>query len=186
MERYKDILINFNTSIAYRYKVISDRDSENSSRIQDFINRTSEPYHRKTPEGHVTATAFIVDNNHQFSLMLFHNKLSMWLPPGGHCDNDPNAFLTAIREAREETGIQGLNTHSDEIFDIDIHIVPENNTEAEHLHYDVRFLFTADMSEPLKLNEDEASEVEWIHLDELDKYNLLPSIQILRKKLELI
>ena len=50
-----------------------------------------------------TATTFIVDN-HQ-TLLLWHRKLHMWLPPGGHIDPHELPHLAAIREVFEETGL---------------------------------------------------------------------------------
>lgn len=50
-----------------------------------------------------TATTFIVEN-HQ-TLLLWHRKLQMWLPPGGHIDPHELPHLAAIREVFEETGL---------------------------------------------------------------------------------
>ncbi|MGE5673733.1 MAG: NUDIX hydrolase [Mycobacterium leprae] len=38
-------------------------------------------------------------------LMLWHRKLSMWLPPGGHIEPGELPDEAAVREVREETGI---------------------------------------------------------------------------------
>lgn len=186
MEKYLRRVITFDEKLHFSYKITSERDGENSEKLQSFIKNTPRPFDRNTSEGHVTATAFIIDESRSFALMIFHRKLNMWLPPGGHCDENSNVFSTAFREATEETGIQTLNAYSHEIYDIDIHTIPENKKEPEHLHYDVRLLFTADTNAPLKLNEDETSGVEWILIDELEKYNQLPSVLILKNKLEVI
>lgn len=186
MEKYQRSVISFDENLRFSYKITSERDGENSEKLQCFIKNTPRPFDRNTSEGHVTATAFIIDETHSFALMIFHRKLNMWLPPGGHCDDNSDVFFTAFREATEETGIQSLSAYSHEIYDIDIHTIPENKKEPEHLHYDVRLLFTADINAPLKLNEDETSGVEWILIDELEKYNQLPSVLILKNKLEVI
>jgi 8-oxo-dGTP pyrophosphatase MutT (NUDIX family) len=39
-------------------------------------------------------------------LLLFHAKLAMWLPPGGHVDPDELPDEAAVREVLEETGVQ--------------------------------------------------------------------------------
>jgi 8-oxo-dGTP pyrophosphatase MutT (NUDIX family) len=39
-------------------------------------------------------------------LLLFHRKLRMWLPPGGHIDRDELPDEAAVREVLEETGIR--------------------------------------------------------------------------------
>lgn len=38
-------------------------------------------------------------------LLHMHKKLSMWLPPGGHIELDEDPNEAAIREAKEETGL---------------------------------------------------------------------------------
>jgi 8-oxo-dGTP pyrophosphatase MutT (NUDIX family) len=39
------------------------------------------------------------------TLMLWHKKLSMWLPPGGHIDPNELPDEAAVREVKEETGL---------------------------------------------------------------------------------
>ena len=50
-----------------------------------------------------TATTFIVQN--AATLLLWHRKLQMWLPPGGHIDPHELPHEAAIREVLEETGL---------------------------------------------------------------------------------
>jgi ADP-ribose pyrophosphatase YjhB (NUDIX family) len=39
------------------------------------------------------------------TLMLWHKKLAMWLPPGGHIDPNELPDEAAVREVKEETGL---------------------------------------------------------------------------------
>ena len=57
-----------------------------------------------------TATTFIVQN--AATLLLWHRKLQMWLPPGGHIDAYELPHEAAIREVFEETGLH-IALHSD-------------------------------------------------------------------------
>lgn len=54
-------------------------------------------------ERHHTATAYVVSD--EKTLLLWHRKLRMWLPPGGHCEPDEDPVEAAIREALEETAL---------------------------------------------------------------------------------
>jgi 8-oxo-dGTP pyrophosphatase MutT (NUDIX family) len=54
-------------------------------------------------ERHFTVTGFVVDSDR--TLLHWHKKLHIWLPPGGHIDPDEDPVQAALREVREETGI---------------------------------------------------------------------------------
>ena len=48
-----------------------------------------------------------------------------------------------------------------QIFDIDIHLIPANSKDKEHFHYDVRFLLQVQNDEKLQINE-ESKELRWV------------------------
>ena len=57
-----------------------------------------------TFERHFTATAYVVSDGR--TLLLWHAKLGMWLPPGGHCEPNEDPVEAAAREALEESGLE--------------------------------------------------------------------------------
>lgn len=61
----------------------------------------------RPPEGspferHHTATAYVVAGGR--TLLLWHHRLRMWLPPGGHLEASEDPVQGACREAEEESG----------------------------------------------------------------------------------
>ncbi|WP_020130798.1 NUDIX hydrolase [Streptomyces sp. 303MFCol5.2] len=60
-------------------------------------------------DGHVTASALVIDPERGRVLLTLHKKMRMWLQMGGHCEPaDESVRAAALREATEESGIGGL------------------------------------------------------------------------------
>ena len=126
---------------------------------------------RSTTPGHLTASALVVDHDVRHVLLLHHAKLQRWLQPGGHADGEANLARVALTEAREETGIDGLEI-VDPAVDIDIHNVAPPGEEPI-LHYDVRFVVLAPVgAEPV--GNHESTDIRWVPLDDLMHYDLDP------------
>lgn len=54
-------------------------------------------------ERHFTVSGFVVEGGR--TLLHWHRKLQIWLPPGGHIDPDEDPVQAVVREVLEETGI---------------------------------------------------------------------------------
>lgn len=123
-------------------------------------------FHRDHMPGHITGSAWIVDETRTQALLIHHAKLNKWLQPGGHADGDDNVLNVAAREVNEETGLTNLNLLTPGIFDIDIHTIPARNDFPEHLHYDIRVAFIASTKEKLKISS-ESRDLKWIDIQQI-------------------
>ena len=137
---------------------------------------------RNSYNGHFTGSAWIVSPDKSSILMTHHKKLGKWIQLGGHADGENDLFKVALREAKEESGIQEFKVLSEKIFDLDIHAIPQHNFEPGHLHYDIRFLFEADPAGDTVIISDESHDVTWIPLADVAKINPEVSIQRMLKK----
>ena len=55
---------------------------------------------------HFTATGYLVHQNYVY--LHWHKKVSMWLPPGGHIEENEDPVQAVSREVFEETGIESV------------------------------------------------------------------------------
>jgi ADP-ribose pyrophosphatase YjhB (NUDIX family) len=69
--------------------------------ISDALGQTAAP---PVMTRDFTATTFVVQGGR--TLLLHHRKLGMWLPPGGHIDPHELPDQAALREVREESGLE--------------------------------------------------------------------------------
>ena len=60
---------------------------------------------------HFTATGYLVHENSVF--LHWHEKLSMWLPPGGHIEENEDPVQAVLREIFEETGLEAVIIEND-------------------------------------------------------------------------
>jgi 8-oxo-dGTP pyrophosphatase MutT (NUDIX family) len=147
-----------------------------------FVQSHENCFERTLLIGHVTGSAWIVDKDRSHALLIHHKKLNQWFQPGGHCDGESDVLQVALKEAQEETGLQNLKVVSTEIFDVDIHPIPERKGIPAHLHYDIRFLLEADKNEPLQLSE-ESNNLAWITLAGMSQYNDSESVMRMVEKI---
>ena len=153
------------------------------SKFYDFIKTNPNCFLRENLHGHITGSAFVVNQYFTKVLFTYHAKLHRWLQLGGHADGQFMIQDVALKEAQEESGMENFqfidilkfpslllsNDYNKMIpFDLDIHFIPERPSEPAHYHYDVRFILVA-QHENFKISA-ESLDLKWIKIDEVPSY----------------
>ena len=120
---------------------------------------------------HLTASSMIFNRERTHVLMAYHNIYQSWAWTGGHSDGEPEGLVTALKEAREETGIQTIRPLQKEVAALDILEVKRHIKRGKfvnaHLHFNLTYLCEADEQEALRVCEGENSQVGWLPIEQL-------------------
>ncbi|MGW6926036.1 NUDIX hydrolase [Streptomyces sp. NPDC054950] len=112
-------------------------------------------------DGHVTASALVIDPERGRVLLTLHKKMRMWLQMGGHCEPaDETVRAAALREATEESGIGGLALLPGGPVRLDRHPTPCA------WHYDVQYAALAPAG-AVEAISDESLDLRWFAYDEV-------------------
>jgi 8-oxo-dGTP pyrophosphatase MutT (NUDIX family) len=87
---------------ALRHAVLAFLDARDDACLRDCV------------PGHITASALVLDESGGQVLLTLHPRLGRWVQLGGHCeDDDADIVAAALREATEESGVDGLRIERD-------------------------------------------------------------------------
>jgi 8-oxo-dGTP pyrophosphatase MutT (NUDIX family) len=148
--------------------------------ILAFVARHPDPFDRAIAEGHLTGSALVLAETGDRVLLLFHRKLGRWLQPGGHAETgEGDGEAVALREAKEETGIEGLRLHpsAPRPLDVDVHATPARPGEPAHRHLDLRYLVLAPGDAVARRVPAEARALRWFGWAELSALDLDPGLR---------
>jgi 8-oxo-dGTP pyrophosphatase MutT (NUDIX family) len=118
---------------------------------------------RECVAGHLTASALVLDPAGRRALLTLHPKANLWLQLGGHCEpRDATLAATAVREATEESGIDGLRLLPGPV-GLDRHRVW---CHGGSYHLDVQYAAVAPAGARERIS-DESADLRWFDLDAL-------------------
>jgi len=129
---------------------------------------------RNNFNGHIAGDAVILSPDHKKILLIYHKRFANWQQPGGHWDRgEDGPWLTAEREAAEETGVKDLkrvNIKAD--YRIPLHIVTgpvlpsPAKGEPPHWHHDFRYGFIAASENLPEVDDEGVSGAKWLLLSD--------------------
>jgi 8-oxo-dGTP pyrophosphatase MutT (NUDIX family) len=130
-------------------------------------------------ERHFTVTGFVVDGDR--TALHWHKRLRLWLPPGGHIDQDEDPVQAVLREVLEETGItcEVVPHHQPFLFDnvaqlpspLSV-IVADVGGDPPHQHIDMAYAVRPVPGAPL-VEPEEDHEFIWVSEAELRRGDAL-------------
>ena len=145
-------------------------------------------------KNHFTATGIVINSRKQI-LMIFHNKLNVWLPPGGHIEENELPDNAVLREILEETGVkatilpirQELNfddEHCRELEQPFTILLEDIEGDGTHNHIDMIYLCAA-LNEEFVLEKSEVSDIGWFSFEQIVELKTFENVkQIIQKAMQ--
>ena len=162
--------MNFREQIE-RYKPYNEQEEKDKEIMLKYINTFDDVLTRNNEFGHFTASSWAVNKERSKVLMIYHNIYKSWTWTGGHADGEEDLLNTAIRELKEETGVENVKVLEDDIFSLEIICVnghvKKGKYVSSHVHLNLTYLLEVDENEVLQIKQDENSGVKWINIDEI-------------------
>ena len=133
--------------------------------LLSYLDARPDACSRSCAPGHLTASALVLDAAGERALLTLHPRVGAWIQLGGHCEPDDTTLAgAALREATEESGIEGLTIDSEPLH-VDVHpLTCSLGVPTRHL--DVRFVVRAPPG-AVEAISDESVDLRWWPLTEL-------------------
>ena len=152
------------------YQPFNEQEEMDKSLILNWIETQDDAFSRDNTVAHMTASAWVVNKDRSRVLMAYHNIYHSWAWLGGHADGDADLCSVAVREVKEESGIEEVKLLSDQPFSLEILSVDGHVKRGKyvttHLHLNVTYLMEADPVQEIRCKPDENSAVGWIPVEQ--------------------
>lgn len=165
----------------------TEQEEVDKKAILDFIENNDDVLYRSNLVAHMTSSAIVTNASMSKVLFAYHNIYNSWSWVGGHNDGNPNLLEVAMKEAKEETGVENIAPKKSDLIALDVvHVTNHHKNGAfvpDHLHLNATYHLIADESDPLVVKEDENSAVRWFDIDEVLEYVDEPRMVPIYKKI---
>ena len=152
------------------YTPCNAQEARDKAVILAFLASEPRAFFRDSLLAHMTASAWVVSGTWDKVLLVYHRIYDSWSWTGGHADGETDLLAVALREVREETGVEHLRPVTEDVFSLEVLTVDGHEKRGvyvpSHLHLNVTYLLQADEHDALRVCEAENSGVRWFGLDE--------------------
>ena len=150
------------------YRPWNEQERQDQAVILAFLDKNPDAFYRTNLLAHMTASAWVVNPQRSKVLMVYHRLYDSWSWAGGHADGEEDLLAVALREVREETGVQSLRPVTEEIYSLEVLTVDGHEKHGRyvpsHLHLNLTYLLEAEENQPLRVCEAENTGVAWFSL----------------------
>ena len=151
-----------------KYRPWNEQERQDQAVILAFLEQNPDAFYRTNLLAHMTASAWVVNPARTRTLMVYHRLYDSWSWTGGHADGEEDLLAVALREVREETGLQRLHPVTEDIYSLEVLTVDGHEKHGKyvpsHLHLNLTYLLEAEEDQPLRGCEAENSGVAWFSL----------------------
>lgn len=148
-----------------QYVPFNEQEERDIAVILPLIKENADIFTRENEAFHMTSSAWIVNRDRTKVLMAYHKIYDTWAWLGGHADGETDLLKVALKEVREESGLEKLHAADGKIFSVETLPVSGHMKKGRyipsHLHLNVTYLIEADENEKLSIKPDENSAVGW-------------------------
>ena len=152
------------------YRPCCEQEERDKAVILAFLAAHDDAFQRENLVAHMTASSWVVNPARDRVLMVYHKLYDSWAWTGGHADGETDLLSVALRECREETGVEHVRPVSGDIYSLEILTVEGHEKRGQyvpsHLHLNLTYLLEADERDALQVCEAENSGVRWFSLEE--------------------
>ena len=144
------------------------------------LYRLSKP---ATPPQHLVPYCSLYDSATRQLLLVDHVNAGLWLPCGGHVEPAEDPRATAMRELREELGLEARLLFPHPIF---LTVTQTVGTSAGHTDVSLWYVMYGDCEQPLCYDHAEFNQVAWFALDNLPLQRTDPHLIRFAQKLSVV
>ena len=152
------------------YQPRNGQEAQDKNLILSFLDNNDDAFSRSNRIAHMTASAWVTNKDRTKVLMVYHKIYDSWSWCGGHADGEKDLLKVALKECREETGLQTVRPIDGKIASLECLTVDGHEKRGKyvssHLHLNVTYLLEADEEEPLCVCEEENTGVKWFTPEE--------------------